>query len=165
MSIGKADIKFLGSDKFGLQAVESILTEANTTVINPGEMIKVGSAQKYAVVIADADGVIGTDDLIGIAFNTSTQTASADGTVRYQKFYPGTIYYAAAKSAAAVATQALYDALLGKRVLMDVTAGVQTVDTAAADSANNAIYIVPIDIEAYPGMVAFEVRTSGTSVN
>ena len=164
MALG--DIKFLRSgDSFAVPPTESFQMEANTTVALAGEPVQLGSARNYVVACADGAGVIGTDILVGITLSTSDQTASANGDVLVHKFMPGVVYIASAKSAAAVDTQAEYDALVGKRVLLDLTAGVYTVDTAAADSNNNAIVIETLDILAYPTKVAFSVRSSGTYNN
>lgn len=100
--------------------------------------------------------VVGTDYLIGIATSTSTQTASVAGTVDYLPLSPGQIYMISPKVAASWDTQAEYDALVGKRVLIDLTAGAYTI--LAADGATNGCVISPLDISKYPGKVAFEIR-------
>lgn len=97
-----------------------------------------------------------TDYLAGIATSTSTQTASADGTVDVQFLSPGVVYLVAPNSAAAFDTQAEYDALVGDRVLLDLTDGVFTI--LATDGANNGCVIEPLDIKLYPGKVAFSIR-------
>ena len=161
--MAQGDIKFLTSTTFGLHAAQSYQCEANTAVILPGEPVVLNTgARNYVLAASDGDGVIGTDVLIGIAENTSTQTATVDGKVSVHTFVPGIEYRAAAKSAAAVDTQAEYDLLVGKRVVLDLTGGVYTIDTAAADSASNAILIRDLDIQNYPGQVAFEVLFAGT---
>lgn len=121
-------------------------TEAGATVVNAGELVKVKVAgSKYAIRCADGDGVIGTTvGIIGVAAKTGTQTASADGVISVYEALPGIVYEAKAKSAAAANTAAEILALQGKRVVLDVdaTSGAYTIDTAAADNANNAFLIV-----------------------
>lgn len=53
-------------------------------------------------------------------------------------------------------TQAEYDALVGARVLIDLTAGSYTL--LASDSANNGCVVEPLDISLFPGKVAFSIR-------
>lgn len=59
----------------------------------------------------------------------------------------------APKVAATWNTQAKYNALVGARVLIDLTAGVYTI--LAADGAGNGCIVEYLDISKYPGMVAF----------
>jgi len=139
-------------------------TEAGTTVINPGEPTKIGSGRNYAIVLADAEPVIGTtSDVIGIAQSTSTQTASADGVVEVYLPLPGVIYEVKAKTASNVDTQAKIDALVGKRVLFDLTSSVFTVDTSTADGATNGVAIVGGNVDN--ASVFVQLRTSGTYIN
>ena len=139
-------------------------TLANTTVINPGEPVKVAVAGcKYAIVLVDADGVIGTTvACIGLATKISNQTTTVNGTVDVQEFLPGVVYAGKAKSSTAANTQALIDALRGKRVIWDLTSSVFTVDTAAADNANNALLIVGGDYTT--NTVYFHVRPGTTLI-
>ena len=53
-------------------------------------------------------------------------------------------------------TQSEYDALVGARVLLDLTAGVYTI--LATDGANNGCVVMPLDISKYPNKVAFTFR-------
>lgn len=142
--MAKADIVI--KDTAGHNVIPTLVwqTEAAATAIYAGEPVKVKVAgSKYVIPLADGDGVIGTTvGIAGIAKSDSTQTASADGTVEVYIPLPGVIYAAKAKSAAAADTAAEILALQGKRVVIDLTSGSYTVDTAAADNANNAFYIV-----------------------
>ena len=53
-------------------------------------------------------------------------------------------------------TQAEYDALVGARVLLDLTSGTYTI--LATDSANNGCVVEPLDISRFPNKVAFSIR-------
>lgn len=119
-------------------------TQANNTALNPGEIVKVSAAgSKYVVVLADGDGVIGTTlAIVGLVKSRDTVTASADGAVDVYMPLPGIIYEGKALSSTAANTAAKVLALQGKRVVIDVTTGVFTIDTAASDNANNAFLIV-----------------------
>ena len=141
-------------------------TEAAATAINYGEPVKLKVAgSQYVIPLADAEPVVGTTTAVcGIAMSNSTQTSTADGTIEVFVPLPGMIYLCAAKSSAAVDTQAEYDALVGKPVLFDLTGGVYTVDTASTNAADGLV-IRDLNIAKYPGKVAFSLRQSGTTNN
>jgi len=129
---------------------------ASTTIINPGE--PVARALGAAVVTQPATNtpVVATDFFVGIAQTTSTQTASAAGTVDVIPIDSGITWLAKPNSAVAFDTQAEYDALVGDRVLIDLTTGVYTV--LATDGATNGLVIMPLDVAKYPGKVAVAFR-------
>ncbi len=105
------------------------------------------TASVVGTVVASADAsptVVGTATNVhfsGLAKSDSTDTASAAGLVTLWAPMPGILYGAKAKSAAAVDTAAEIRALGNKRVLLDLTADVWTVDTAATDSTSNGVII------------------------
>ena len=88
--------------------------------------------------------------------NASTETATLDGTVEVQPIAPGIIYLIAPKVAATWNTQAKYNALVGARVLIDVTSGKLTI--LAADGSTYGCVIENLNIQQYPGLVAFSIR-------
>lgn len=141
-------------------------TEAAATNIKFGEPVKLKTAgSQYVIPLADAEPVVGTTTyVVGIAATTSTETASADGTVEVFENLPGTVWLCNAKSSAAVDTQAEYDALVNVPVLFDLTSSVYTVDTAVTD-ATYGLVIESLDITRYPGKVAFSIRSSATINN
>lgn len=100
--------------------------------------------------------VVGTDYYSGVALTNSTNTASAAGTVEVLPLSSQTTFLITPKVAASWDTQAEYDALVGKRVLIDLTTATYTI--LASDSANNGCIIAPLDIAKYPGKVAFVLR-------
>ncbi len=138
------DIKIVKPGGLTALPTQRYTVQAGAITINAGEPVKGGTAP-YVVPSADAEPVTGTPTFIGIAASTSTQTASADGYVDVYIPLPGVIYRASAKSAAAVDTQAEIDALKQKRVVLDLTSSVYTVDTAASDASTNGIIIVDGD--------------------
>ena len=103
-----------------------------------------------------AKPVVGTDYCL-VSSTASTETASAAGIVRCQKFVPGLVYLLNPDTASSWNTQAKYDALVGKRVLLSTTAGnVQTV--LASDSATSGLVVQAMDITTNPGKVAIALR-------
>jgi len=92
-----------------------------------------------AALVADADPTIGTDYILGLAAGDSTDTVAAVGTVEVYLPLPGVVYRGKAKSSTAADTAAEILALANKRGIFDVTSGVITLDTAAADGATNGL--------------------------
>lgn len=137
---------------------------AGSTVITSGQPAIMGSAP-YVVAAPDASPVVGTHVFMGFNVGTSSQTDDVDGIANLYIPQPFQALLLPAKNAAAVATQAEYNALVFSHVLFDLTASVYTVDTASA-SAANGLMILPLDITAYPvGLVCFMVRQSATYLN
>lgn len=134
---------------------------AGATTINAGEPVAATLGGVTVTAMATNKPVVATDFLIGIAVSASTQTASLAGTVDYVPLTPGQIYMISPKVPATWNTQAAYDALVGKRVLIDLTTGSYTI--LAVDGATSGCVVSPLDISKYPGKVAFEFR-SGVSV-
>jgi hypothetical protein len=106
-----------------------------------------------------AKPVVGTDYISGLAMTTSTDTATAVGTVEIMPILPGMVLLGNANTAASWDTQAEYDALVGDRVLLNsaATTGVQTI--LHTDGATHGLVVEPLDIAKYPGKVAFSVRS------
>lgn len=161
MALG--DIKFLDQAEAQGQGALRFNTAANTTAINAGEPVTcpLGAVQA-AVAGATNTPVVGTDFVAGIASIGSTQTASVAGFVECYPVTGSAVLLIAPKVATTWNTQAKYDALVGSRVLLDLTAGVYTI--LAADSANNGCVVRPLDIFKYPGKVAFSVRSGASYV-
>jgi len=118
------------------------------------------------VVALSADGsptTVGTATNVhfaGLAKSDSNETASAAGNVTLWAPMPGILYAAKAKSAAAVDTAAEIIALLNKRVVLDLTATVWTVDTAATDAITNGVIIFGGDPQA--NLVYFAISQNVT---
>lgn len=136
------------------------VASGTTSSINVGELVykTLGSAYVVAKTASDATKpVVATDFIAGVAASTSTETASAAGDVYVYPNSRGMTYLGAPKVAATWNTQAKYDALVGSRVLIDVSAGgVMTV--LAADSATSGLVVEPLDIAKYPNRVRFSLR-------
>lgn len=107
-------------------------------------------------------GVTGTG-ILGIAETTATNTSTVAGQVLFVPANEDTIFIINAKTSASVNTQAKYDALVGARVLMDLTSGVYTLLTT--DSALNGFVIQPLDIFKFPGKIAFSIREAASALD
>jgi hypothetical protein len=155
MALG--DIMFYNSPGCGYagDADYQVLAGAVGSIL-PGEPVTKALGQQYVLPMATNMPVVGTDYLAGIAASTSTDTVALDGKVKVTKLVPGAIYLAKPLVPGTFATQALYDALVGARVLLDLTSGDYRI--LAADGATNGLVIEDLDIAVYPGQVAFSIR-------
>jgi len=113
-------------------------------------------------IMVDADGTT-AQRFTGIAVSASTDTVAASGSVNVYLPYPGVLYAAKAKSAAAADTQVEVDALFGKGVFFDLTTGVWSVDTAASPAQANCVMIVGGDFNT--STIYFNYKASGTFLN
>lgn len=129
---------------------------AGATTINPGEPVARALGAVTVTALATAKPVVGTDYMVGIAVTRSTQTASVAGSVQVMPLVPGATYIASPLTAANWDTQAEYDALVGKRVLFDLTSGNYTI--GHTDGATNGLVVAALNIAQYPRKVAFFIR-------
>lgn len=151
------DIQFLREDNgFGAPGDVLCNVAAGATTINPGEPVVQALGAATVTAMATSKPVVGTDYLVGIATTTSTQTAGAAGTVSVSPLDTSVTYLIAPAVAATWDTQSEYDALVGDRVVLQLSGGSYTI--LATDGATNGCVIQPLDISKYPGKVAFKFR-------
>lgn len=142
------DIKVLSANGLAQLPCLTFKTSAGEVAINPGEPVAFNvptlnaATSDYVIAMTDGKPVVATDYMVGIAKSTGTHTSSANGTVDVYLATPGVIFRCKAKSSTAADTQGEIDDLVGKRVLLDLTAGTYTVDTAEAPALVNGIIIV-----------------------
>lgn len=124
-----------------------IVASGAAATINPGTPTKFSSAGAV-VPMVDANGTT-SERFTGIAKSVSTDTAATAGSV--VTFIPlaGIMYAAKAKSSTGANTQAAINALVGARLVFDLTGtvgpgltGTWTIDTAAGDGSNNCLTII-----------------------
>lgn len=159
MSLG--DFVLLREGAFGAPGARGFQVQAGGTppAINPGEFVLKALGQQYATPLTTNKPVIATDFLAGLSASASTElAATTDGKVEVFPLTPGLVYLGTAKVASGVATQALYNALVGKRVLIDITSNVSTV--LVADGATSGCVIEDLDVAKYPGKIAFSIRAA-----
>lgn len=119
--------------------------------ITPGKPVKIGgTGNNYVVLLATGDPEVGTDRMVGIAASTSTDTATADGTVDVYLVRPGVnIMRAKAHTAANIDTDAELLAILNDSVTFDLTSGTFTVNEDEGDDPNvHGLVIIGGDTEA-----------------
>lgn len=117
-------------------------------------------AAPFGAACLTGQPVVGTDVVMGISNGASTDTAALRGTVDAHLPLPGLVYMLPALTPANIATQGLYDALVGTLCVFDVTASVITVDDSAV--LNGGLEIVPSDVSKDPGMIKFIIKEAGT---
>ena len=157
MAIG--DIQIFDEAAFGYPGSQKLNVASGAVAsINAGEPVAVALGAAVVTALATNKPVVGTDFLAGVAETTSDDTAALAGTVQVLKLVSGVSYLISPKVAATFDTQAKYDALVGSRVLLDLTAGVYTI--LAADGATYGCVILPLNILKHPGKVRFAFRNA-----
>lgn len=136
------------------------VASGTTASIKAGEPVVRTLGSQYVVLAADGIPVVATDFMVGIAATDSTETTTAAGTVQVTPLVPGQVFLCAPKTAASWDTQSEYNALVGDRVVFDLTAGVFTID--ATDGATNGLVVEDLDISKTPGKVAFSIRAGAS---
>lgn len=155
--MARGDITIQEQSSLGGRGSRTYNVAASSTVIYAGEPVMVTALGDVVVLKCDNNfGIVATDFFVGIAETDSTNTAGAAGTVQVLPMSPQTTYLIKPKVAASYDTQAEYDALVGKRVLIDLTGSSFTL--LAADNATYGFVIMPLDVSKYLGKVAFSVR-------
>jgi hypothetical protein len=140
-----------------------VVASGQTLLIKAGEPTKQNATGDENVILqVDADLTVGTDQpMAGIAATDSTETAAASGYSEQYVPLPDIKWEIKAKSAAAADTQSEIDALVGSLYIIDLTASVFTMDTAAGNTSTNAYLIVGGD--ANRSTVFFRIRPDACS--
>lgn len=156
------DIEYLSEGAFGVPGSLPYQVVLGTTAsISPGEpVVSSGLGGQYVALAATNAPVVGTDFVIGIATSASTETTAVDGKVQVMKFVPGVVYLGKPFNTALWDTQAEYDALVGNRVLWDLTASAFKI--LAADGATSGLVVENLNIAKNPGRVAFSMRAGAS---
>jgi hypothetical protein len=133
------------------------------STIQPGEPVVATPGTATVALAADATPSVGTDYLIGIAANDSSDTTSAAGTVDVYVLRGGEVLSMKAKVAANADTLAEIKALANDFLLMDLTSTVWTLDTAGGHVAANGL-IATGEGEPENSRVYVRVRAAATLV-
>ncbi len=132
--------------------MQYIVSSGGTNTISQGSPTKLngydaaGFGAGAIIPMVDGDGTIGAASsrtiFAGIAKNQSNDTTATAGTVVVWAPVPGILYRGTTKLNTDVNTQAKLNALMGKRVVFDLSSGnVWTVDSGAADALANCVAI------------------------
>jgi hypothetical protein len=155
MALG--DITLFGDQAQGLAGARKFKVVSGTSAsINAGEPVVTTLGAAYVAAMATNKPVSGTDYVVGIAATTSTETTTAHGYVDVYQVDPNQVWLIKPNVAATFDTQSEYDALVGDRVVLDLTSSSWTI--LAADGATYGCVIMPLDVVKHPGKVAFSFR-------
>ena len=155
-----------GSIKYDVQANAGASTSPS---IQSGRLALRVLGQRYVTAFPTGatKPVVGTDYLAGVAESDSTETTSIDGEVSIRPVIDLQTYLLPADSSilSTISTQAGYNSLVGRRVLLNVTAdGTQSV--LGVDAATNGLVIKKLDIGTAPaGMVLVGLRQSLSDIS
>jgi len=158
------DIQIFTEGAFGYPGDDAFCVGPSSTLINAGEPVAkcggntLGSYVTPAPTNTPYVDATAANFYAGIAATTSTNTSTKPGSVTVTKLLPGISYLISPNVAATFATQALYSALVGARVLLDLTTGTYTI--LATDAAANGCVIMPLDVTTFPGKVRFCFRNA-----
>ncbi len=138
------------------------------TAILAGEPVMVVALADTTVIPGGASlPDASTHLMVGVAATNSTNTLTAAGTVNVVEVNPNLVYLISPTTGTSWDTQAEYDALVGKRLLIANSATVGAVPSnsgsytlGASDSANNGCIVKALDISKYPGKVAIAFRAA-----
>jgi hypothetical protein len=156
------DLILLSQTAPGSNGSKQFVVGASATLIVPGEPVAHTRGSNTVTKMATNKPVIKTDYLAGVAVSTSTNTASAAGTVEVQPITVGQVWLANPNASTAWDTQAEYNALVGAQVVLDLTGTYPTekYTILATDNATYGCIIEPLDIAKHPGKVAFTFNGS-----
>lgn len=131
--------------------LQYVVASGGTTTIAMGTPTKLtgydaaGFGAGAIIPMVDGDGTIGAASsrtiFTGIAKSRSKDEAAVAGVVQVWAPVPGILYRGSCLTSTTANTQAKINALMGKRVVFDLTAAVWTVDAAAADALANCVCI------------------------
>lgn len=148
-----AGTPILAGEPVQIRAVGGIVVEPNLT---------------NTPVVSVSAGVEGL--FVGIATTNSTNTTTAAGSVDVMPINSSITYLGNPDVAASWDTQAEYDALTGKRVLLKNSVTVSATPTGgtytilASDSANNGCTVQAMNVNEHPAKVAIAFRTGTSNV-
>lgn len=168
--MASGDLTILAASSFAGGRGGRLYNVAAGTPIYAGEPVQrdLGGIVVYPALTSTP--VVGTSYYVGVATTNSTNTASAAGTVNVLPLNSQITYLITPDTASSWDTQAEYDALVGKRVLIKNSVSVTSTPTSgtytllASDSANNGCVVQALDIAKYPGKVAIAFRAGASDL-
>ena len=155
------DIVLAVPERYGVVQRHAVAAGAAAS-IKAGEPVMKTLGSPYVVIATTNKPVVASSNFVGIAAANSTDTVAADGYVDVVVVDSRDTWVVAPKVAATWDTQTEYDALVGDRVLLDLTTGTWTI--LAADSVNNGCVVMPIDVATNPGKVKFAFRAGASYI-
>lgn len=133
--------------------------------INAGEPVSKVLGSQYVIIMPNAKPVVADANTVGVSATTSSETASADGTVQVipvdeKKTWSISPQTAATYGVSTTPNQTTYNALVGARVVFQVTTGSWKI--LSTDSAGNGLVIAASDVTKNLGKVNFSFRAANS---
>lgn len=133
--------------------------------INAGEPVSKVLGSQYVIIMPNAKPVVADANTIGVSATTSTETSSADGTVQVipideKKTWSISAQTAATYGVGSTPNQTTYNALVGARVVFQVTSG--TWKILSTDNSGNGLVIAASDVNRNLGKVNFSFRAANS---
>lgn len=153
--MARNDITAATPQRFGVVRRHQVAS-GSAASIKAGEPVLKTLGSRYVAIATTNMPTVGTDYFVGVAASDSTDTASAAGYVDVIEIDSRDEWFIAPKVAATFDTQSEYDALVGDRVLLDLTGGSWTI--LAADGATYGCVIRDNNVVVNPGKVKFAFR-------
>jgi hypothetical protein len=136
-------------------AVKFAVASGTTSSILPGDLVVKAAGAAYVTKGADNNPTT-TARVVGVATSTSTETASAVGTVEVIVAKPGQLWMANIDVSTDIDTQAKYNALIGSRTVMEYDANNNPSFTMlSADGSTYGCVWEYNNISINPGKVVF----------
>lgn len=167
MALG--DITLLQNSSTGNRGAQLYNVAAGTPIL-AGEPVQLISLGTTTVIPGRSSTPDASAHLyVGIAATNSTNSTTAAGKVNVNPINSNDTWLINPAVASSWDTQAEYDALVNKRVLIQngaenlafvANSNAGTYSLLATDSTNNGCVVVALDITKYPGKVAFKFRDS-----
>lgn len=142
-----------------------VVSGGSPPAINAGEPVSKVLGSQYVIIMPNAKPVVADANTVGVSMTTSSETSSSDGTVQVIPIDPRVIWSITPQTAAtygvgATTNQTTYNALVGARVVFQVTSG--TWKILSTDSSGNGLVIEASDVTKNLGKVNFSFRAANS---
>lgn len=165
MTLGDITLYADRTNSAGASRPQQVVLGGTPPAINAGEPVSKVLGSQYVIIMPNAKPVVADANTVGIAATTSTETSAADGSLQVIPIDPLQIWMITPQTAAtfgvgATPNQTTYNALVGARVVFQVTSA--TWKILSTDSSGNGLVIENLDVTKIPGKVAFSFRAANS---
>lgn len=142
-----------------------VVSGGSPPAVNAGEPVSKVLGSQYVIIMPNAKPVVADANTVGVSATTSSETSTADGTVQVIPIDPRVVWSISPQTAATYGVgttpnQTMYNALVGARVVFQVTTG--TWKILSTDSSGNGLVIEASDVSRNLGKVNFSFRMANS---
>ncbi len=142
-----------------------VVSGGSPPAINAGEPVSKVLGSQYVIIMPNAKPAVADTNTVGVSASTSSETATADGAVQVIPINEKNIWSISPQTAAtygvgSTPNQTTYNALVGARVVFQVTTG--TWKILSTDSSGNGLVIAASDVTKNLGKVNFSFRAANS---